>query len=116
MKQIKDLIYWTGGILLIVGACLIITGWKGAPWLYLVGAVLFAAMQFTERYKGTNFVVKRLFIQQKIGALLLVVTGVTMFLLRHNDWVVFLTVAVLLELYTSFRIPQELKKEEPTQE
>jgi hypothetical protein len=35
-----------------------------------------------------------------------------MFLTRHNEWIVALTIATVFELYTAYRIPAELKKEE----
>jgi hypothetical protein len=51
-------------------------------------------------------------VQQVVDSLLLVVTGVLMFVMHHNEWIVCLTVAVVIELYTAFRIPQEYRKEE----
>jgi hypothetical protein len=38
-------------------------------------------------------------------------TGVMMVMMHHNEWILGLTVAAVLELYTAFRIPQELEKE-----
>jgi drug/metabolite transporter (DMT)-like permease len=55
--------------------------------------------------------VRRLRRQQILGAVLLVFAGVLMFVTRHNEWVLCLTVAAILELYTAFRIPSELEKE-----
>ena len=56
----------------------------------------------------------------KIGALLLVCTAFFMAMrifdfgfARRQEWVVCLAVACVLELYTAFRIPAELEKEEP---
>ena len=49
--------------------------------------------------------------QQIIGATLLVVAGVMMILWKRNEWVVCLTIAAVLEMYTAFRIPQEEEKE-----
>ena len=46
-----------------------------------------------------------------VGAVLLVFAGVLMFVTRHNEWVLCLTVAAILQLYTAFRIPAELEKE-----
>jgi hypothetical protein len=64
-----------------------------------------------ERYEGHNFILKRLRRQQILGALALMAAGAMMILMHHNEWIVCLTVAAVLELYTAFRIPQELEKE-----
>lgn len=50
--------------------------------------------------------------QQIFGALLLVLTGAFMFFTHGNEWIVSLTIAAILELYTSVRIPQEEAKEQ----
>ena len=43
---------------------------------------------------------RRLRRQQIFGALLLVLTGAFMFFTRGNEWIVSLTIAAILELYT----------------
>ena len=101
----------TGAGLLLVGAMLQITRWELAPVLYTIGAVLFAYVQVMSRYEGKNLIVRRLRRQQILAAVLLVFAGVLMFVTRHNEWVLCLTVAAVLELYTAFRIPSELEKE-----
>ena len=60
---------------------------------------------------GKNIIIRRLRRQQLLGAMLLVLTGVIMLLWKRNEWIVCLTVAAVLELYTAFRIPQEEAKE-----
>ena len=97
-----------GAVLLLVGAMLQITRWVMAPVLYTVGAVLFAYVQVMSRYEGGNLIVRR---QQILGAVLLVFAGVLMFVTHRNEWVVCLTIAAVLQLYTAFRIPSELEKE-----
>ena len=79
--------------------------------LLLVGAVLFAYVQVMCRYEGKNLIVRRLRRQQIIGAVLLVFAGVLMFTSKRNEWIVCLTIAAVLELYTAWRIPSELEKE-----
>ncbi len=96
-----------GALLLLVGAALMITGWTLAPYLFCVGALLFAAMQMTDRYEGQDITVKRLRRQQLIGSLMLLVTGVLMFVERHNGWIVTLTIAAVIQLYTAFRMPEK---------
>lgn len=96
-----------GALLLLAGAALMITGWTLAPYLFCVGALLFAAMQMTDRYEGQDITVKRLRRQQLIGSLMLLVTGVLMFVERHNGWIVTLTIAAFIQLYTAFRMPEK---------
>lgn len=93
-----------GALLLLAGAGLMVTGWGGAPYLYCAGALMFAAMQLADRYEGDDLVMKRLRRQQLLGALMLLVTGVMMFVERHNGWIATLSIAAVLELYTAFRM------------
>ena len=101
----------TGAVLLLVGAMLQITRWEISPVIYTIGAVMFAYVQVMSRYEGKNLVIRRLRRQQILGAVLLVFAGVLMFVTRHNEWVLCLTVAAILQLYTAFRIPSEMEKE-----
>lgn len=100
-----------GAVLLLVGAVLQITRWELSSYLYTLGAVLFAYVQVMCRYEGKNLIVRRLRRQQIIGAVLLVFAGVLMFTSKRNEWIVCLTIAAVLELYTAWRIPSELEKE-----
>ena len=111
MKKGYALMQMTGAGLLLVGAMLQITRWEFAPVLYTLGAILFAYVQVMSRYEGKNLIIRRLRRQQILASVLLVFAGVLMFVTRHNEWVLCLTVAAILELYTAFRIPSELEKE-----
>lgn len=139
MKQLNKLqltLYTLGGVMILIGAFLFPASHEfggvitGSPkfavsrefWgviIYSVGAILFASMQMLARYEGTSIVIRRLRRQQIIGALLLLLSGAAMFAniygitcLRHNEWLAVLAIAAVLELYTAFRIPQELRKEQ----
>lgn len=113
MNRIYNIVSVTGAVLLLVGAMLQITRWELAPYLYTLGAVMFAYVQVMGgRYDGKNFVIKRLRRQQIFGAMALVFAGVLMFTTKRNEWIACLSVAAVLELYTAFRIPQELEKEQ----
>ena len=111
MSKIYQINQGVGAVLLRVGAMLQITRWELSPVIYTLGAVMFAYVQVMSRYEGKNLIVRRLRRQQILGAVLLVFAGVLMFVTRHNEWVLCLTVAAILELYTAFRIPSELEKE-----
>lgn len=111
MSKIYQIVQGVGAVLLLVGAMLQITRWELSPILYTIGAVMFAYVQVMSRYEGKNLIIRRLRRQQILGAALLVFAGVLMFVTKHNEWVLCLTVAAILELYTAFRIPSELEKE-----
>ena len=111
MSKIYQIVQGVGAVLLLMGAMLQITRWELSPILYTIGAVMFAYVQVMSRYEGKNLIIRRLRRQQILGAVLLVFAGVLMFVTKHNEWVLCLTVAAILELYTAFRIPSELEKE-----
>lgn len=111
MKKLDSYVYIAGGVLLLLGAVLQITRLVWAPYVYLIGAVLFAYVQVKSRYEGRNIVIRRLRRQQLIGVALLIVAGVMMLLWHRNEWIACLSVAAVLQLYTAFRIPQEEERE-----
>lgn len=111
MKKLYSFIYMLGGIMLVVGAALYITKWVWAPYIYIGGSLMFGAMQMMDRYTGTNWIVRRLRRQQIVGAIALMLTGVLMLVCKHNEWILCMLVGCLMQLYTAFRIPQEMEKE-----
>ncbi len=112
MSKSYHIISMAGAVLLLIGAVLQITWWEPAPYLYTLGAVMFGYVQVMgNRYDGKNFIIKRLRRQQIFGAVALVFAGVLMFTTKRNEWIISLSIAAILELYTAFRIPQELEKE-----
>ena len=112
MNKTYSYIQIIGALMLLAGAMLQITRWELSPYIYTVGAVLFAYVQvMMGRYEGKNLIIRRLRRQQIIGAALLVFAGVLMFTSKRNEWIVCLTIAAVLQLYTAYRIPSELEKE-----
>ena len=117
-----------GGVLLLFGAAVFITGWDYAPFIYLAGSLMFAAGQFADRYTGDDKIIKRLRFQQVLGACFLLLTAALMFadgihsmlltdntmspglrsfllgLTRRNNWIVTLSIGAVFELYSSFRL------------
>lgn len=112
MKQLVFAIYIIGAVMLLTGASVYITGWSYAPYLFTIGSGFFALAQISTSVNGKSKALRRLRIQQLVGALALVTTGVLMFIAHGNDWIACLTIAAILELYTAFRIPQEETKEQ----
>lgn len=106
-----------GAVLMLAGAAIFLFHPQVSTIVFFLGALAFCSMQLLQRYEGRSFVIRRLRRQQLLGATALLLTPVLMLMqawrfgfARRNEWVVCLTVACVLELYTAFRIPAELKR------
>lgn len=135
LNKVQTIVLLLGAVLMVVGAGLYVFGTLlVAPWIFLVGAVCFATMQMMQTYSGNNFTIKRLRRIMVTGDVLFIVSALLMvensyslllplFLKLspdgyfnyvayvHNNWVVILLVAAILEIYTTHRISGELAKE-----
>lgn len=111
MKQLIPALYFVGAVMVLVGAAVFITGWVYAPYIYTIGAAMLTLGQLNTPYRGDNRIIKRLWRQQVFGALFLLLAGAFMFFTTHNEWVAIFAIGTFLELYTAFRIPKELEKE-----
>lgn len=119
LSPIQNIIYALGAILILISAILWPTVKTAAIYIYCIGAIMFASMQYLQGYEGKNITVRRLRRQQILGATLLMATGLLMIVntmhlgfLYHNEWIVCLAIAAFIECYTAFRIPYALKHEE----
>lgn len=127
LTKTENAIFVIGAIAMVVGCICFIFMLPAAPYIYSIGAVLFVVMQLRQRYEGVNFVIRRLRRIVMVSDFLLLFTGVMMFanhsydflglnLLTwlqyvHNNWVVTLLIAAVLQLYTAYRIDVELGKD-----
>lgn len=129
MRQLSNIETWVmlaGGLLMVVGsgASLLLQAW--APYVFAPGALMFAAMQMRQRYEGDNFTIRRLRRMMLLSDGLFLMAALLMFANQsnffqlnylsyikyvHNNWIVVLLVAAILQLYTSHRIANELEKE-----
>ena len=109
MKLVK-ILYFLGALLLLLGAVARMFLPEYYAYIYILGASLFAVMQFLLRPRGRSVILRRLVTQQQLAGLLFVGAGVLMFTHNHNEWMMVLTCGALLELYTAYRIPQEFNK------
>lgn len=127
MRQLSNIEVWlmlAGGLLMVVGsgASLFMQSW--APYVFAPGALLFAAMQMRQRYEGKDFTVRRLRRMMLLSDGLFLVAALLMFANQgnflgldylsyikyvHNNWIVVLLVAAVLQLYSSHRIANELE-------
>lgn len=110
MSRLWTIVFIIGAVLLLLGAAVFVTGWPLAPYIYVVGATLVALSQVNTPFQSDSLVARRLHRQQIFGAICLVVAGALMFFAHHNEWIACMAVGAVFELYTSFRLPQEMSK------
>lgn len=135
LSRLENVVLLVGALLMTVGAGLYVFGYQSvSPILFAVGAVAFATMQMRQTYDGRNITVRRLRRIMTVGDVLFVLSGVLMLEDKylfiqplfteyfdngyyayvtyvHNNWVVLLLVAAIIEIYTTHRISHELGKE-----
>ena len=121
MKELnrwQNMLFRAGAILMLAGAAAHLFVPIVSLWLFAVGAGAYAAMRLRTEYMGRSVILVRLRRQQLLASACFVLAAVLMsmqdmnygFAMR-NEWVVSLAVGCVLELYTSWRIPQELAKD-----
>jgi phosphatidylglycerophosphate synthase len=136
LNSLQNLIFLAGGALMVIGVAHNFFGFQQvAACLFLLGAVCFGGMQMMQTYEGNNVVIRRLRRIMTLADVLFIVSGLLLleqnfnFLMPlfqkngmqgmiyyaqyvvHNNWVLVLFVAALLELYTMHRISSELAEE-----
>ena len=119
LSKTENLLFRIGALMMVAGAATYLINGQVACIAFVVGVVLFACMQLRMTYEGSNFVVTRLRRQQLFGATMLVLAAAAMIaqtffhytVMRHNEWVVCLLIGAVIQLYTAFRMPNELEKE-----
>ena len=126
LSNVESILLLLGGLLMVVGsgASLFLQSW--APYVYAPGALLFVAMQLRQRYDGNDFVIRRLRRIMIMSDVLFLLAALLMFSNEgnflgiqylsyikyvHNNWIVVLLVAAVLQLYASHRIAHELDKD-----
>ena len=129
LNKVQTIVILAGALLMVIGAGASLLAWKGAPFVFAVGALAFASMQLLQRYEGNNFVIRRLRRMMILSDVLFLLSALLMFAsmgnvfgLSHidyityiyNKWVLTLLVAAILQLYSTHRIDSELAKETDT--
>ena len=115
-----------GEVLVLIGAAFWITGCEFLNYVFAVGTLLFAIGRLFEKHPQSTITLRRLYIQRMIGVVVLILAALLMFFYESingfeiSDYKVHATASslllpffifVVIELYTAFRIPSELKKE-----
>ena len=129
MRQLSSLetaLMLVGGLLMVVGSGAIMLLQSWAAYVFVPGALLFSAIQMRQTYNGTLFSVRRLRRILLVSDVLFLVAALLMLANQsnflgldhltyikyvHNNWIVVLLVAAILQLYASHRIANELEKE-----
>lgn len=134
LSKFESIIYLLGGITMVAGAGLyaFFIVQHVACWIMLIGALAFVLMQSRQRYDGSSLTIRRLRKIMTIAGFGFIIAGFFMvedsyMFLRpvfsntaegyttyvnvfHHNWVIFLLISAILEMYTSHRISYELKK------
>ncbi len=98
MKILTFLAY----ILVILGAILYMPMREMTPYIFAVGCMLQFGSHFAERYHGSKLRQKRInFIRHLVGVIYLA-SGYFMMFKTEMSWLVLLTIAVVLDLYTLY--------------
>ncbi|MBO7471474.1 MAG: hypothetical protein J6T78_06375 [Bacteroidaceae bacterium] len=118
LTPLQNICFRTGAVLMLIGAAIYIMYPMVGMYVFGIGTLMFSLMQLKAEYLGRSITLIRLRRQQMLACCCFVLTLVMMSMQQHQwgpfrrqEWVVALTIGCVLELYTSFRIPQELKKE-----
>lgn len=125
LNKIENTILLFGAVMMVIGSGANIFAQPWAPYVFGMGTVGYVLMQLKQKYEGSNVAIKRLRLMVIISDVCLLLAAVMMFanmdnLFRldavtyikyvHNNWVVVLLVAAMLQLYTSHRISKEILK------
>ena len=112
MKNLQNLIFQVGGVLMVVGAAFPLFGLNEyAPAIFTVGALMFCPLQIFAHNEGTDARSRRLIRQQKIGAVLLIVAASLMWAhalgmghIGSGEWKIALAIGTVFEIYPAFRL------------
>ena len=105
-QQIRSIIFGVAGLLVLAGAILFLTHWAVAPYLFAVGAAGIAVCYLTLPVKDLDFRRRRLHRFNVFAGLLMIVSSGFMFNNR-TEWILCLSVAAILQVYTAFVTPKE---------
>ncbi len=130
MKQLnkaENITFLLGAMLMVVGSGARVFMLPWSPYVFAMGVIAFVLMQLKQKYEGDSFTIRRLRHITVVSDFFFLIAALLMFadmdnlfglpLLMyvqyvHNNWVVALLVAAVLQLYSTHRIGRELEKEE----
>ena len=116
-----------GEVLVLIGAAFWITGWEFINYVFALGTLLFTVGRLFEKHPESTITLRRLYTQRTIGVVVLILAALLMFFYDRingfeisdyevhataSAWLLPFFIFVVIELYTAFRIPSELKKQD----
>ncbi|MDR1335753.1 MAG: hypothetical protein LBK22_02865 [Tannerella sp.] len=100
-QQTRTVVFTVSGILVLAGAGLYLSAWTLAPYLFAAGAAGVTVCYLTVPSPPSGFRTRRLNRWNVLAGLAMIVASVFMF--RHRmEWVAFLLVSALIQMYTAF--------------
>lgn len=126
LNRIENVIFLVGAVLMVVGSGAHLFMQQWAPYVFAMGSLAFVLMQLKQRYDGRNVVIRRLRRIMITSDVFFLLSALLMFANQgnflgldrltyinyvHNNWVVTLLVAAILQLYSTHRIATELDRE-----
>lgn len=126
LSKTENIIFLTGAVLMVIGSAAAVFGQTWATWVFALGVVMFVLMQLKQGYDGASITIRRLRTMLIFSDIMFVATAVLMFEQHtrflglsyyayvqyvHNNWVVALLIAAVLQLYATHRLGKELDKE-----
>lgn len=126
LNRVESMIFLLGAVMIVVGcgANVFSRGW--APYVFAMGVAAYVLMQLKQTYDGRNLTVRRLRRMVITSDVFFIISAVLMFAninnmfgfdavtyaqYIHNNWVVTLLIAAVLQLYSNHRLGKELSEE-----
>lgn len=104
--QFRTTLYNFSAILVLISTALYLTNWIYAPYLYALGTAGVAVTYLTMPYKQLDFRRRRLHRMNVFSGILMILSSAFMF--KHRtEWILCLSVAAMLQVYTAFVTPKE---------
>jgi len=125
LSKLQSYILLLGGVLMVVGSGAYVIAQQWGAGVFALGAIMFASMQMRQSYEGSDFTIRRLRRIQLCSDMLFLLAALLMIANEsnflgldyltyiqyvHNNWVILLLVAAVLQLYSGHRIANELEK------
>ncbi len=132
LNKLQSITFLAGGILMVIGAGCFTFMWQREMmcWVFLLGALMFSAMQIMQTYEGKSITITRLKNIMLFADIMFILSGflmvdavhvflrsaftnyMTYYQIIYNKWVLLLLIGAILEIYTMHRISHELSKEQ----
>lgn len=117
LNKLQTILFCAGDFLMVIGAAIRIFDHTWSLWIFSIGALLFSLMVVKAEYLGHELTLVRLRRQQLFGCVCFILCALCMSMQTYhygiatsNEWILPLTIGCVLQLYTAWRIPQELEK------